>query len=154
MEKRAKFLFLLWALLTLVVIAFFFSFLNNQLDKKQNYVQIGSLQINVELADTQAKKEKGLSDRNSLCGQCGMLFVFDTPTIGQFYMRNMNFPLDIIWISDHRVVKIDANLPPAGNDPQILYGSGQPIDYVLEINSGKSEQYGINIGDKVVLGWK
>ena len=66
-------------------------------------------------------------------------------------MRNMNFPLDIIFIKNDTIVEILENLEPEGNDPKAIYSSKQPVNNVLEINAGISKQYGFKIGQKVIF---
>lgn len=66
-------------------------------------------------------------------------------------MRLMHFPLDIIWITDGKIVKIDKNLPPEGTEPKEHYSSGQPVNYVLELNAGFTLDNMIQIGDKVQI---
>jgi uncharacterized membrane protein (UPF0127 family) len=116
---------------------------------------IGQAKIKLEIADTPAKRYQGLSNRQSLCSNCGMLFVWPEvngrPEVRQriFVMRNMNFSLDIIWIKDNTIVKIDKNLAPEGAKPRHLYKSGQPVDYVLEVNGGFCEKNNIRVGDEV-----
>jgi len=78
-----------------------------------------------------------------------MLFVFKDKRERTFVMRNMNFPLDIIWIKDDKIIKIDKNLPPEGAKPKKLYNSDKPVNYVLEVNAGFTDKYGIEISNEV-----
>ena len=85
-----------------------------------------------------------------------MLFVFDNKQITPvFWMKDMQIPLDIIWIGSGKIVKIDENVPaPVAGTPDTKltnYSSGSPIDYVLEVNSGFSGKNKIKAGDSVDL---
>jgi uncharacterized protein len=117
---------------------------------------IGDKTIQVEIANTKDLREKGLSGRSSLPNNSGMLFVFDSKQVTPiFWMKGMLISLDMIWISGNAIVKIDKNIPvPPPNTPDTSlteYSPNQPVDYVLEVNSGFSDQNNIKIGDNVVL---
>lgn len=113
------------------------------------YLVIDGRIIELELADTTAKRTQGLSDRESLCENCGMLFVFQKKQVQSFWMKNMNFPLDIVWIDEDIIMDISKELPPEGESPQNIYTSNKPVDKVLELNSGYSEKYNLKIGTKI-----
>jgi uncharacterized membrane protein (UPF0127 family) len=103
----------------------------------------------VELALTPSQQEQGLSYRQQLATSTGMLFIFDRPAIQVFWMKDMGFALDIIWLKEQKIVKIDEHLPPEGSQPLNQYSSLEPIDQVLEINAGEASLYGLKVGDKV-----
>lgn len=113
------------------------------------YVKINDKIIKVETAKTEKEQERGLSDHRPIFDDEGMLFIFKEKKIRNFWMKEMNFPLDIIWINDDRIIKIDKNLQPEGKEPANIYSSDQAVNYVLEINAGLVEKYDIKIGDKV-----
>ena len=119
---------------------------------KESLVRIGSINIPVEIAETEAARKKGLSDRPSLDKNKGMLFVFSKPDFYSFWMPNMNFSIDIIWINDGEVIGIT---PDVSNnfDPKNprTYSPPQPAQYVLEVNAGFGAKKNIKIGDAVVL---
>lgn len=120
----------------------------------QKVVQIGSIKINVEIADTPEARERGLSERSSLKEGDGMLFVFPSQnTSPLFWMKGMLIPIDIIWINDLRVVKIDKaiEVPSAGTPDNGLktYSADSPVDYVLEVAGGFCDKKGIKVGDSV-----
>lgn len=122
----------------------------------QKIVTIGSKNINIEIADTNELREKGLGGRSTLPENNGMLFVFDSkPVMVNFWMKDMLMPIDIIWIANNKITKIDKNVPfyPAGTpDNQLkVYGPSSPIDYVLEVNSGFSAKNNIKVGDVATL---
>lgn len=104
----------------------------------------------VELAITPKERERGLSRRKSLAENRGMLFLFGAPGKYHFWMRDMKFPLDFLWISGESIVDIDENIPPPKvSELRIELAPDQPVDKVLEVNAGTIKQYGIKIGDTV-----
>lgn len=117
-----------------------------------SYVNIGSTRIAVEIATSTAVQEKGLSGRPSLPPSSGMLFVFSEPKIRSFWMPDMRFPLDIVWINNNKVVDITANVSDDFNpENPILYTPSSPAQYVLEVNAGFAAHQHIKIGDSVSL---
>jgi uncharacterized membrane protein (UPF0127 family) len=119
---------------------------------KGPYVIIAGVRLSVEVVDTPAERGRGLSGREMLPENSGMLFVFDTPGIYGFWMYGMKFPLDIIWIDERlRVVYFVENAQPCVN---ICETYEPPADalYVLEVNAGFVKKYGLKVGDVVELG--
>lgn len=118
-------------------------------------MKIGEKTINVEIAATPDEQEKGLSGRDSLGADNGMLFVMKKDSMPTFWMKNMRFNLDIIWINGHEVVDTAENIPAPKEgtlDKDFpRYKSRKPIDYVLEVKEGFIKENGIKIGDKVEL---
>lgn len=117
---------------------------------------VGSKTISIEIANTNALRALGLGGRKSMHQENGMLFVFDIKPINvSFWMKDMQMPIDIMWIKNDKVAAIDKAIPApkAGTpDNQLkLYNPGFPVDYVLEVNSGFSDKNGIKIGDPVVF---
>ncbi len=92
--------------------------------------------------------ERGLGNREYLCRDCGMLFDFETRGQRLFWMKNMRFPLDILWIDGNQVVSISKNVAP---DYPGVFNPPVLADKVLEINGGLSDEYGIKIGSKAVF---
>lgn len=103
-------------------------------------MKIGDKSISVEIADSPEEHEKGLSDRENLARDRGLLFVMPKDGGAIFVMRRMKFPIDIIWINDNKVIGFTENLLPpteaTSDDKLIQYSSPAPVDYVLEVNSG------------------
>jgi uncharacterized membrane protein (UPF0127 family) len=107
-----------------------------------------------ELALTPEEVSRGLSGRERLEPGTGMLFVFAPRAASYFWMFDMRFPLDLVWISiECKVVDITPNAPaPAPGTPASqlpLYTPASPAAYTLEINTGEAEHHGIEIGDQV-----
>lgn len=116
-------------------------------------LQINDKTIKVEVADTAAKRKKGLGDRQSLAEQDGMLFIFDRADKHPFWMKGLSFPLDFVWIREEKIVDILENIPPpaAGQkDSELpIYSAKEPIDKVLELNAGTVQRLNIQIGDSI-----
>ena len=130
---------------------FNFRLTRNQSQPDGKIFKVGSAVFQVEIADTIEKHATGLSGRNELEKGRGMLFVFDQPIIPGFWMKGMKFPLDIVWISNGEVIGLEENLPPDHTLSPATYSPPKPVDMVLEINAGASEESKINVGDKTVL---
>jgi uncharacterized protein len=118
-------------------------------DKTLPTADINGHRLKLEIADTDALRYQGLSDRDSICAECGMLFNFESYGELIFVMRNMRFPLDIIFIKDDTIVKIHKNLPPEGPEPKEFYQSYGPANHVLEVNGGWCDKHGIKEGDRL-----
>jgi hypothetical protein len=121
---------------------------NNQNHK---YVKINGNKIFVEIADTMEKQTQGLSGRPDLAFNEGMLFVFPEKQIRHFWMKNMNFSLDIIWLDEEKIINISHKLPPEGENPAKTYSSVLPVNRVLEINAGLADRCQIKVGDTVKI---
>ena len=134
-----------------VVIIFFAIFDAIFHNKNQQVtVTIDNKVYTVDTANTPAEQEQGLSGRSPLQNGTGMLFIFDTPDNYGFWMKEMNFPLDIIWISaDYHIVHIEKDLTPQ-TYPTVYYPNS-PSQYVLEISAGQTDQNNIKVGDLVTF---
>jgi len=122
---------------------------NQNYQDREDYIEINNKKIYIDVADDSSSRYMGLSGRNSLCPNCGMLFVFENSGEKTFVMRDMNFPLDIIWIKDDKIVKIDKNLPPDNDKNLEKYNSQSKIDFVLEVNGNFSVENEIKIGNEI-----
>ena len=104
----------------------------------------------VEVVTNKADKNKGLSGRDSMPADAGMLFVLGPDDSRLFWMKGMNFPIDIIAIdSGMRVTKIIRDLHPCTQCP--IYSVSETAAYALEINAGLAGKYGIAVGDHLVI---
>ena len=137
-------------LIILIVIGGVELFWANKLKANARYlIQVGDQPLKVELAASSQSRYRGLSGRSGLCQDCGMLFYFPEPEVQIFVMREMKFPLDIIFIAHGQIESLAANLPPEGVDYKNQYRSRGPVDYVLEVKAGYAAQNNIKVGDKV-----
>ncbi len=110
------------------------------------YWVISGHEVFLEIVKTPAAMYKGLSQRPSLCRECAMLFVFLESDQRIFVMRDMNFPLDIVFLNDNKIIKIYRNLPPEGSSPELQYSSEAPANRVLEFNAGVAKELGLEEG--------
>lgn len=105
--------------------------------------------IVAQIADTTDEETQGLSDRTDLPEGTGMLFAFDSVTTQYMWMKDMNFPLDMVWLDQNKkVTYIAADVTPQSymqNPPEIFY-SPTPALYVIEIPSGDANRLGITVG--------
>ena len=127
----------------------------NKLPEDLTYLTIGTQQFTVEVADTSEKQEQGLSGRSSI-GSDGMLFPFSPPAQSRFWMKDMLFDLDFIWIANNQVVEITQSVPhpsPGVTQDQLpIYQPQQAVDMMLEVEAGFVEQNNIQVGQTVGLG--
>ncbi|OGG38172.1 hypothetical protein A3I34_00580 [Candidatus Jorgensenbacteria bacterium RIFCSPLOWO2_02_FULL_45_12] len=109
-------------------------------------VKINGVSIGVELANTSEKQEQGLSGRNALGENEGMLFLFGKKDFYGFWMKDVPFPIDIVWIDGDKVIGIEPSVSPQDGDDVSnlkIYYPPAPADKALEINAGKAEEWGI-----------
>lgn len=106
----------------------------------------------VDIADTEFARMRGLSWRQSMGEDEGMLFIFPIPAKYTFWMKGMKFPLDFIWISNGSVAGVTTNVPiPTSTLDFSVYSPPSPVDQVLEVNVGTVERLGIRAGDAAQL---
>ena len=141
---------------SIFIIIFFFLagfFLINQPSKNlkaENIkeVEIAGVNIKVELALIPETQIQGLSDRQYLNNNEGMLFVFDYPDKYPFWMKSMNFAIDIIWIGkDMNVVYIKKYARP--EEYPNTYIPDKDAKYILEVVAGFSDKNNLQVGDKI-----
>jgi uncharacterized protein len=118
---------------------------------KSSTVTINSHIFKVILAKSQEDKEVGLSKTKSISEDQGMLFLFEKLDYYPFWMKYMQFPIDIIYINNDTIVTILNNvaLPKNSNENPTVYTPTDLSDKVLEIKAGLSEKYNFKNGDKV-----
>ncbi|MEE8401365.1 MAG: DUF192 domain-containing protein [Candidatus Hydrothermarchaeaceae archaeon] len=111
------------------------------------YLEDGKV-ISLEISRTSEERRKGLMSREGIGEKEGMLFIFEEGGLPKIWMKNMKFPIDILWMdSEFRVVHIESNVPPCKDAPCPIYGSKNPADYVLEVKANLVEEEGIEVGD-------
>lgn len=116
-------------------------------------VKINQTIVDIEVADTPAKRQQGLGGRESLEQSRGMLFVFEKEDKYKFWMKGLSFPLDFIWIRDQIVVDLSENVasPNQGQSDETLeiITPKEKVDMALEVNAGFTRANNIKIGDKI-----
>ncbi|MDD2646707.1 MAG: DUF192 domain-containing protein [Patescibacteria group bacterium] len=137
-------------LLITAIILFVFNFV--LFDKQFTKVTINQQVIKAETVTTSSEIIRGLSGRQSLADNSGMLFVFPKVDTYDFWMKDMKFSIDIIWINDGRIIDIWQNAPIPQNSQPARYHPRDKAGYVLEVGAGTVEKNGWKIGDFVKLG--
>ncbi len=106
--------------------------------------------VAVDVVETPMLRARGLSGRPGLAPEEGMLFLFETARIQSFWMKDMRFPIDILWIRDGRIVGISPNVPVPRTPTELpQYPSPVPCDVVLEVRAGAAHRWGLLLGDAV-----
>lgn len=131
----------------------FFLIGNFSKDQKSNeykFVKIAGQKVKVDLAVSETEKEKGLSGKSSLGENEGMLFVFNTEDKYPFWMKDMNFPLDMIWLNkDLKVVYVKKEVLPESYPKTFI--PSENAKYVLEVPAGFSEKNNLQVGDSALF---
>ncbi len=103
--------------------------------------------LSIEIADNEYETETGLMYRQEMQDDQGMLFVFPDQAMHSFYMKNTEFALDIVFIkSDMSVASFQENAQPLN---ETSLSSKVPVQYVLEVNAGLVEEWGLKVGDSI-----
>lgn len=112
-------------------------------------ISVAGSPLVVEVVRTPEERAQGLSGREKI-PRDGMLFIFDHPGRYGFWMKDMRFPIDIIWIKNGAVVDIAPNVPFPATDGELpVYHPRAEADAVLEVAAGWSERVGLQIGSLV-----
>ena len=124
---------------------------------KDGVVMVNNQKINVEIAYSPEAKEKGLSGRPCILADQGLLMDFGREGQYQIWMKDMRFPIDVVWISSaHRVVAIEIDFQPSTYNKQQPEKSEKranqiPARYVLELKANRSKQLHMQIGTPVTF---
>lgn len=148
-----KFIYIVILVVVISVVFYWFLYGRTSVLKKSILVIRGQ-EFEIEIADTVYERAQGLSHRDSLPEHAGLLFKFSGLGSPGFWMKDMNFPIDILWFRGDELVSIskDAKPEPEKSLFQLKqYYPSEPIDTVLEINAGLSDKYGFMPGDRFIL---
>ena len=146
---------IIFTILISVVVAAAFYRSGRGIESDISKVRIGIKEFKVEVAGTPLARSEGLSLRDSLGLEEGMLFLFKDSGKHGFWMKDMKFAIDIVWIQGDRIVGFKKNAQPEPEKSMFNLTTYRPpteVDKVLEINAGLVDQYGIGVGDKVEFG--
>lgn len=167
MHKFNRMIFFLLPFLCLAGAVFgLYVLINKTNSKLSSYnVSIGGKTFTVELADTILTRTRGLSGRENLPDDSGMLFTFPSSTRNGFWMKDMKFAIDIVWIGksspshvlpgktwEGKVIGVTENIMPEPGKrlwSLKIYYPPEDIDMALEVNAGAVKKYGLKIGDSV-----
>ncbi len=107
----------------------------------------GGTVLDVELAESPARRQRGYMFRDGVGPEDGMIFLFEEEEFHSFWMKNVSFPLDILWMAgDGTVVDVSLLTPPCVEDPCPSYLPQGRALFVLELAGGRAEQLGIHPG--------
>lgn len=156
MNKNLVLLLIFIFILLFLGILLFLKTKTNIFDQQSNkkgqsiFLKINDFNLEIEIAETFSEKAQGLSGRERILDNQGMLFVFKTPGRYPFWMKGMKFPIDIIWLDkDLKIVEINKEVQPE-SFPELLRPS-TPVQYVLEVKNGWVDEHNIKQGDKFFL---
>lgn len=113
-------------------------------------VRIENTDIPVRIVETEKERTQGLSGTASLPEGKGMLFIFDSPASYGFWMKDMRYSIDIIWIDESRRVVGIAESVSQFSYPETFFPP-VPVQYVLEMNSGDARRYGFVPGVTIAI---
>lgn len=142
-----KIIFIFGIILGLVLLFFF-----TKEKTYNNKILINNQKFFVQIVSKPEDLVKGLSGREKLKENEGMLFVFEDLGNQGFWMKDMKFPIDIIWIKDNAIVGFQKNIDPqigASESELKIYYPPENINKVLEVSSGVVNKYGFKIGDSI-----
>ena len=118
--------------------------------KKSPTATINKQVFKIEVAGASKDKQIGLSKYSKINNDFAMLFPFEKPDYYSFWMKEVQFPIDIIFIKDNKIVTIYRNVQPSKNN-LIIYKPKTPSNKVIEINAGLSQKYSFKEGNQIEL---
>ena len=113
--------------------------------------RIADRPIKLEVAKTVEQQDIGLMYRTSLPDDRGMLFEFKSAQKVNFWMKNCQISLDMIFLRDGVVEAIELSAPPCTADPCPTYGSDTAVDQVIELRGGRAAELGVKVGDRIEI---
>jgi uncharacterized protein len=144
-------IFLLSALFVLVSIltaVHLFGNFGKSLHETASITLSDGAELEVEVARTLPERIKGLSDRANIGQYDGMLFIHPNTDTHSYWMKDMNFDIDIVWILDDAIVDISKNLEPE-EPAETLYSPKTAANTVLELKAGEADNLGLTTGQKL-----
>ncbi len=159
MAKQSRFLILIPSLAVIVGISFFMM-LPSQVEHEsvefsRDTIMIDDIELSVQVADTEHRRADGLMFQEELPYDEGMLFIFEDSKKRTFWMSNMKFSLDIIWLdSQGNVAHIEKNVPPCNTKPEACPrydGGGEDARYILEVTAGFVDEFKITKDSKIEM---
>jgi len=112
-------------------------------------IEINNTSFKVKIAENPSEWKIGLSNIDNLEEKEGMLFIFPILAERSFYMKNMNFAIDLLWIKDNIIVGMEKNMLPDNGEK--YYNSVEEIDMVLELKAGSIDNYNLNINNIIKI---
>ncbi|MBR9681797.1 MAG: DUF192 domain-containing protein [Candidatus Altiarchaeota archaeon] len=128
-----------------ILIFLFFSGRNPELEKVS--MNLSGEKFTIEVADTWLTRMRGLQNRTSIGKHEGMLFVFSKEGQPSFWMKDVNFPLDIIFLDKNKIlVEVFESLEPCNSSVCPSYKTSVPFKYALELPAGTVKRLDLNLG--------
>ena len=116
--------------------------------RKDKVISLAQNDVEVEVADEPKEQQIGLSGRKCISYNQGMLFIFNEPGYYNFWMKDMRFPIDIVWIDNNRrIIEVTDNIQPSTYPD--TFTSNQAPRYVLEVGAGRAAELGLSVGTKL-----
>ncbi len=141
------------AIIFLIIMAIFLNYVSSEFFSLKYWnpikrVYVKDTVVKAEIVSSREKIEKGLSARPNLGEGRGMLFLMPQAEYQRFWMKGMEFPLDIIWIENGRVIGCEGRISP---DDQRIFTSPEKASFVLEVNAGFCDANQIQLNDLVKI---
>jgi uncharacterized membrane protein (UPF0127 family) len=144
-RKRIVLLSIGGVALVVVAAVSLFNFLHWATNSDVTVLKSNNKRYTLQVAATTRSQALGLGNRTSLPKNQGMLFVFQKPAVQCFWMKDMHFPIDMVWVSsDRRVEYVESNVSPK-TYPHLFCPAVQ-ARYVIELNAGQAKQADIRTG--------
>jgi uncharacterized membrane protein (UPF0127 family) len=143
----AKNIIILIVIIVIIAFSFFRKTTNPSLETTK--IVLKNHEYQIEIARTSSQKATGLSNRESLCSNCGMIFLFSKDGSLPFWMKDTLIPLDMIWINSNGQIT-DIITATDIKSLKILQNT-QPAKYVLELNANEAQKIGLKTGDIISL---
>jgi uncharacterized protein len=149
-NKRKNIIILSLAVFLILLIISLLTFLKKGHHFPENLgVVINNNDYYLEVAQNNQERKKGLSDRQEICSNCGMLFIFDKEDKHSFWMKDTHLPLDIIWLNSKKeIVKI---ITAAQTDSETIYTNKIPAKYAIELPANESLKLKLQIGNTIPI---
>lgn len=153
-QRKDKFIYLgVIIIVSLLMIWFVFGYLSDSEDFSEETIIVTNsegeeVELSVKIAETEEERREGLMDHDSLCDNCGMLFVFEEDEDTGFYMKDTQIPLSIAFISENGTIMDIQQMEPETTE---THKPDQPYRYALEVNQGFFEENQVNAGDLVSI---
>lgn len=119
-------------------------------DDAKAEVRVGGARVIAEVMRSDAKRQQGLSGREGLAENKGMMFIFDTEEAHSFWNKDMKFPLDILWVARGEVAGVSSLPPYDGASPTIITAP-LSVDVVLEVPAGFATTHAIGVGNAITI---
>ena len=150
MAKWQKIFVIICVIVVIIIIVI--NFIGDKRNPSFKKAYVGDNLVWVIIAQTPEERKQGLSGIKKLAKDKGMLFILADKQKPVFWMKNMNFALDVVWIANNKVVDLTENIPTSlAGIPDSKIVRFQPktaVDIVLELNAGWIEEKNVKIGDE------